>query len=81
MERILWALTWRIMELHEYIWDMCEVLQMNKKSESTQGNLDDVWHERRNCEKDNTSHRSLNIVCFQLRETTHDEKLEGQGTN
>jgi hypothetical protein len=45
------ALTRRIMELHEDIWDMCEVLQMNKKSESTQGNLDDVWHERRNCEK------------------------------
>jgi hypothetical protein len=39
------------MELHEDIWDMCEVLQMNKKSESTQGNLDNVWHERRNCEK------------------------------
>jgi hypothetical protein len=39
------------MELHEDIWDMCEVLQMNKKSESTQGNLDDVWRERRNCEK------------------------------
>jgi hypothetical protein len=30
---------------------LCEVPQMNKKSESTQGNLDDVWHERRNCEK------------------------------
>jgi hypothetical protein len=24
---------------------------MNKKSEPTQGNLDDVWRERRNCEK------------------------------
>jgi hypothetical protein len=31
------------------IWDMCEVPQM--KSESTQGNLDDVWRERRNREK------------------------------
>jgi hypothetical protein len=51
MARILWALAWRIMELHEDIWDMCEVPQMNKKSEYTQGNLDDVWHERRNCEK------------------------------
>jgi hypothetical protein len=51
MAQILWALTRRIMELHEDIWDMCEVLQMNNKSESTQGNLDDVWHELRNCEK------------------------------
>jgi hypothetical protein len=51
MARILWALARRIMELHEDNWDMCEVPQMNKKSESTQGNLDDVWHERRNCEK------------------------------
>jgi hypothetical protein len=51
MARILWALTWRIMELNEDIWDMCEVPQMNKKSEFTQGNLDDVWHERRNYEK------------------------------
>jgi hypothetical protein len=33
------------------ICDMCEVPQMNNKSESRQGNLDDVWHERRNCEK------------------------------
>jgi hypothetical protein len=64
------------MELHEDIWDMCEVPQMNKKSESTQGNLDDVWRERRNCEK-----TIQEIVCFQLQETTHDEKLEGQGTN
>jgi hypothetical protein len=39
------------MELHEDIWYMREVPQMNKKSESTQGNVDDVWHERRNCEK------------------------------
>jgi hypothetical protein len=51
MARILRALTRMIMELHEDIWDMCEVPQMNKKSESTQGNLDDVWHERRNWEK------------------------------
>jgi hypothetical protein len=51
MARILWALTRRIMELHEDIWDMCQVLQINKKSESTQGNLDDVWHKLRNCEK------------------------------
>jgi hypothetical protein len=51
MARILLALTRRIMELCEDIWDMCEVPQMNKKSESTQVNLDDVWHERRNCEK------------------------------
>jgi hypothetical protein len=29
------------MELHEDICDMCEVPQMNKKSESTQGNLDE----------------------------------------
>jgi hypothetical protein len=49
--RIVWALARRIMELHEDIWDMYEVPQMNKNSESTQGNLDDVWHERRNCEK------------------------------
>jgi hypothetical protein len=49
MAQILWALAQRIMELHEDIWDMCEVSQM--KSESTQGNLDDVWRERRNCEK------------------------------
>jgi hypothetical protein len=42
MTRILWDLTRRIMELHEDIWDMCGVPQMNKKSESTQGNLDDV---------------------------------------
>jgi hypothetical protein len=51
MARIIWALTWRIMELHEDIWDMCEVPQINKKSESTQGNLDDVWQEWKNCEK------------------------------
>jgi hypothetical protein len=51
MVRILWALARRIMELHEDILDMCEVPQMNKKSESTQGNLYDVWHERRNFEK------------------------------
>jgi hypothetical protein len=51
MARILWALTQRIIELHEDIRDMCEVPQMNNKSEFTQGNLDDVWHERRNCEK------------------------------
>jgi hypothetical protein len=51
MARILWTLTRRIMELHEDIWDMCEVPQMNKRSESTLDNLDDVWHERRNCEK------------------------------
>jgi hypothetical protein len=68
------------MELYEDIWDMCEVLQMNKKSESTQGNLDDVWRTKE-LQKDDTSHRLLKIVCFQLRETTHDEKLEGQGTN
>jgi hypothetical protein len=51
MARILRALTRMIMELHEDIWDMCEVPQINKKIESTQGNLDDAWHERRNCEK------------------------------
>jgi hypothetical protein len=51
LARILWALTRRIMELLEDIWDKCEVPQMNKKSEYTQGNLDDVSHERRNCEK------------------------------
>jgi hypothetical protein len=51
MARILWALTQRIMELHEDIWDMCWISKTNKKSESTQGNLDDVWHKRRNCEK------------------------------
>jgi hypothetical protein len=39
------------LELHEDIWDMFKVPQMNKKSESTQGNLDEVWHERRKCEK------------------------------
>jgi hypothetical protein len=39
------------MELREDIWDMREVPQMKKKSESTQDNLDDVWHEWRNCEK------------------------------
>jgi hypothetical protein len=51
MAQILWVLTQRIMELHEDIWDMCGVLKMNKKGESTQGNLDDVWRERRSCEK------------------------------
>jgi hypothetical protein len=51
MAQILWALTRRIMELHEDIRDICEVPQINKKSDSTQGNHDDVWHERRNCEK------------------------------
>jgi hypothetical protein len=67
MARILWALTQRIMELHEDIWDMCEVSQMNKKSESTQGNLDDVWHERRNYATDHwrlfafNSERSLTM--------------------
>jgi hypothetical protein len=49
MARILWTLAPKIMELHEDIWDMCEVPQM--KIESTKGNLDDVWPERRNCEK------------------------------
>jgi hypothetical protein len=49
MARILWALARRIMKLHEDIWDKCEVPQM--KSESTQRNLDDLWRERRNCEK------------------------------
>jgi hypothetical protein len=39
---------------HEGSWSymkIFEVPQMNKDSESTQGNLDDVWHERSNCEK------------------------------
>jgi hypothetical protein len=30
---------------------MREVPQINKKSESTQYDPDDVWHEQRNCEK------------------------------
>jgi hypothetical protein len=66
------------MELHEYIWDICEFPQMNK-SESTQGNLDVV--RTKELRKDDASHRSLKIVCLQLQETTQDEKLDGQGTN
>jgi hypothetical protein len=80
MARILWALTRKIMELHEDIWDMCEFPQMNKKSESTR----QPWWcvaRMKELQKDDASHQSLKIVCFQLRETTHDEKLEGQGTN
>jgi hypothetical protein len=66
------------MELHEDIWDMCEVPQMNKKSESTQGNLDDVWCERRIAKR---RYKPPIIEDCLLRETTHDEKLEGQGTD